>query len=330
MGPRHRGRGRARGERRIDVALLADAGPSTGLGHVTRSAALADALRRHGARALLAAPDDDAVREAALSLAVDHQPWDGRTWDARSDLIVVDSYRLMPEDLVRLRPKGGAIAEVSDGARLRTEADFVIDGAPGSAARRYGGPRLREAFVGERYALVPRCFVRQRGLEREDRVVVSIGSGAPAALLDAVVAAAGGSCAVDVVAGPYTRFDARPPATVHRGLGPDGVADLFGRARVGVVGGGQTLLQAAATGLACVAIVVADNQRPQSDAMLERGAVIDVVPMDDLVRVDAAVRAAVASRDAMDAVATRAAATIDGGGADRVAAALLSALGAAA
>lgn len=78
------------------------------------------------------------------------------------------------------------------------------------------------------------------------------------------------------------------------------------------------MLQAAATGLACVALIMAANQRAQTEAMARAAVLLGMVADPDPARVRSAVATAL-RRDDRDAVGARAASLIDGQGASRAA-----------
>jgi spore coat polysaccharide biosynthesis predicted glycosyltransferase SpsG len=91
------------------------------------------------------------------------------------------------------------------------------------------------------------------------------------------------------------------------------------RADLAVSAAGQTLFELAATGAPTLAIAVADNQRPQLEALGAAGVVIPVTAETLAPRL-----ATVAEDRAMrQALAERGQALVDGLGADRVAHAIL-------
>lgn len=257
--------------------LFADGGPSVGLGHVVRSCALAEALVARGVKVLsVATPPDEGARAVCVSFSLAWSDWDHAP---RADLVCVDSYRSTPALAVPPHGAPRLRVDIADGRGRRTEADVVVDGAPGAEAREYEGPRLRAVLAGPAYALVPRCLTRVRAASRVDRAVISLGSGADRTLVEAAAEAVADVVGwpVDVVVGPYTPAPRLGDGIAHRGLLPADVAVLLGTRRLAVVGGGQTLLHAIAAGAACVAVIVADNQRDQVGALSQAGALLAVV-----------------------------------------------------
>lgn len=307
------------------ASILADAGTHAGLGHVVRSCALAAALMQGGARVSIATTDDAAARAVVSAAGIEWRVWPDPAVEV-ADLLIIDSYKWTPDQDEQAIGRSRLLVRIMDGMAAQTNAHVVIDGAPGAGPAFYRGPRLRSVLAGPQFALVPRVF-RDEGLVREDRAVIALGSGGPAELLARIVAplASAGWGGIDVVVGPYTTVPQLAGVNVHRGLDPRGVARLFARARLGIVGGGQTLLQAAASGLACVAVVLADNQRRQVDAMVVHEALIATVDAHDPAALERLLGACAAPRGAHAAVAARAHALVDGYGAERAAAGIIGA-----
>jgi spore coat polysaccharide biosynthesis predicted glycosyltransferase SpsG len=308
--------------------IIADAGTLIGLGHVVRSCALASAFVRAGAQASVATPDDPAARAAVSAEGIEWRQWPHPGVPA-AEMLVIDSYRWTAGQDELAIARSRLLVRITDGAAAETNAHVVVDGAPGADPSFYHGPRLRAALAGPQFALVPQAF-RDEGLVRDDRAVVALGSGGPPDLVARIVAAlaAAGWGGIDVVAGPYMTLPSLAGVDVHRGLDPRGVAGVFARARLGVVGGGQTLLQAAASGLACVAVVLADNQRRQVGAMVGAEALIATGDARVPAELERLLRARRPSEAAYAVVASRARSLVDGRGADRAAAGIIDIYGA--
>jgi spore coat polysaccharide biosynthesis predicted glycosyltransferase SpsG len=308
------------------VALLADAGPSVGLGHAVRSAALGSALSDLGATVTLALPDPVA-RDLIDAEGLRSMDWTN-AWVEPIDIVVADSYRWSADDDTNALANVRLFVRILDGSTGEIRPHVVVDGAPGADAHTYRGPSIRARFVGPTFALVPRAF-RATGQARGDRAVVSLG-GAGSDALDAIVAALRdiGYRGVDVVLGPFASVTSLADVDVHRGLRPTGVASLFAAARLGVVGGGQTLLQAAAAGLPSIAVVLADNQLSQVRAMERAGALVAAIDRLDRVTLGETIRARAVPDAGHSEAAARATALVDGFGADRAAAGIMEIYGA--
>jgi spore coat polysaccharide biosynthesis predicted glycosyltransferase SpsG len=320
----------------------ADCGTGAGLGHVSRTAAVAGAWRAAGHDAVIVLPErrgDDLIAGEGVDPArVD-------TFDAfvaqsardAADLVVVDSYRLPPSAGPALRQAGATVAAFDDDGGDALLADVVINGAPGAVVR--NGHRRG----GASYVVGPEFFPLRRALaaSRGDRVI--------AGAVATVVATAGGEdvhgllrlmveAALDAFAAarvfaaavPGARLDGLPPRVE---VGPAGAA-LAARLRdadVAVCGGGQTLVEAAALGTPAAAVLLGDDQRLQRAAVLAAGAAVDggewrqpAGAMRDALAGRLKAMAPEAVRRAMSAAGQ---ALVDGRGAARIAAALAAAAG---
>jgi spore coat polysaccharide biosynthesis predicted glycosyltransferase SpsG len=150
-----------------------------------------------------------------------------------------------------------------------------------------------------------------------ERVLVATGSGEFDALggeLAHALAAAAPALQVWLVRGPDARGAA--PDEVSTLSAPDSLLTPFLEADLVVTTGGQTVLEAVASGAPCVALPLVDNQRPQVAVLADAKA---------LVRVDTPDEAVVAVGDLIQDGAGRrrlgsvGQATVDGYGALRIA-----------
>lgn len=290
------------------VALVADAGERVGLGHVARCSAIAAGLRARGGQVSCHAFG------AAAELSVDGiewQPTEAPPGGAR--VLVLDTYT-MPAD------------EVSELAE-RFELVCVHDvGAPPPGARlavSVGGveaPPGGEALCGLAYAPLRAPFwglPARAPSERVSRILVTTGGGA---LPDAAMSAAATvreavprETAVRVVA-PAGSGAALPAGVVPVAPQPSLLDELLGADLV-VSAGGQTALEAAATGAPCVALPLVENQRGNARALEAAGAAL--VPAND--ELGKAVAGLAGSAEARARLTRRAQAAVDGYGALRIA-----------
>ncbi|WP_445147910.1 hypothetical protein [Baekduia sp. Peel2402] len=280
------------------ITVVADAGPTVGLGHLSRAGAVAAALRVQG---------HEVLTRTLRGGAVEH---DGIAWMAHEGVagdgpLLVDAY-------------GADLAALGGGRPVATFWDGVGDPPDDAAlAITLSGPDgvrlacLRPMFWG---GGAPRPVA-----EVARRVLVTTGGGAAggagalaAAVRDAVAAAPGG-VEVALLLGPYATEE--PPDGVEVVRAPERMVDVLQAADVVVSAAGQTMLEALCAGTPCVALAVVDNQRAQ----LRR--------VGDAVRAVADVAGAAAATAELlgDATARRALASagrelVDGFGALRVAA----------
>jgi len=290
------------------ATIVADAGPASGLGHLSRAGAAAVALRCHGfdVRALVLGSDEPIVRDGIRWTPVDQAP------RAIKGVVVVDSYLLDADAVAAIRGAGPLLA-FADGARRPPAADILVGHGLDDPCALDGlvFACLRPMFWG----LEPRAPEPQVG-----RVLVSVGASTVAggAALAAAVAAALPDCDVRLVAGPYAEETPAGQVTIVRA--PEDLLGELLAADLVVSAAGQTMLEAACTGTPCVALAIADNQRFQLAALEQAGAVVAATAQTAPATVarlaaDAAGRAALAERSR---------ALVDGFGALRLAWRLLA------
>lgn len=322
------------------VVLRADASPQMGLGHVTRSLALARRLADDGWSVWFlgsgvpaevaheAGIDVVEVAEGALGIPVPA----GQSEAGSPDLVVVDGYHFGAEVFAELERASIPYAVIDDGgATLGRRPIAVVDQNPHAdpAAYRHleGSPRL---LLGADHVLVRRS-VAEAGRQPSDRTsgavfVVFGGSDTRGLTVEVTSALAGEGWDVRAAVGPVhadrravvDALDAADGVTV---IEPSAYVDELAAAHVAVVSVGTTMWEAAHLATPTVAIVVADNQRLPGAAALDDGLVRNVLEAGpDLVARLVPEVAAVLSEPAADNSQRLA----DGSG--RVAAALLDSI----
>ncbi len=278
------------------VTVLADAGPSIGLGHLSRAGAVAAALRVRGHEVATVVLGDAGVTHDGIDWA----PLSGAT-PAGDGPLLVDSYRVDVAALGATRPVATFWDSTGDpprGARLAI------------ALRGPDGPRLaclRPMFWGA---------VARPVAPEVARIVVATGGGAVggvAELASTVLAAAPGA-EVAAVLGPYA--DEALPAGVEAIRTPPRMVDVLQRADLIVTAAGQTMLETLCAGTPCIATAVVDNQRAQLDLLARAGGVRAAEPSE----IGKAVATLVADANARTQLAAAGRELVDGFGALRVAA----------
>jgi UDP-2,4-diacetamido-2,4,6-trideoxy-beta-L-altropyranose hydrolase len=197
--------------------------------------------------------------------------------------VLLDSYRLDRAQALSLRAAGVAVAAMDDTATTVLPADLVINGAPGAESLPYDRNAPMEYLLGSRYFPLQAQF---RGWPQRvfrdavSQVLVTVGGedvhgllrplmrAARRAFDDARVVGVCGSPVLDAAAGEDIRF--APPDYV----------ELVRSSDVMICGGGQTLIEAAATGTPAAALALGDDQRPQLRAVALAGACVDAGAWD--------------------------------------------------
>jgi spore coat polysaccharide biosynthesis predicted glycosyltransferase SpsG len=293
--------------------LVADAGPRDGLGHLSRSTALAVALLRSGAEVL--AYGHRAARavnrgeiEWSPSPALDSVPLPGG-----SEVVVIDSYTIehgRAREIAAGRP-----LVLFDDSGSPPEAELVI--APlttaADAESLLSGPE--HCCLGAEYWDPP-----ARTIEEDVRaVLVGSGGGDPTGRLTetaSAVAEALPEAEVTVVIGPQSGAEA--PAGVRELRAPGSLRAPLLESDLAVTAAGQTMLEALALGTPTAAGVVAENQRLGAGRLARLEAVAPVDPPTPGAMAAAAAALAV-DPDRRRALSHAAQRAIDGRGALRVA-----------
>lgn len=317
------------------LLIRADAGASTGLGHIGRAYALAEELgSRLGATPeLLARPDPVLERfldgRAVIMTAVDSGGYAldevlGRL--SPGAILISDTYDLDEQALEAVAATGARHVVIDDFARLpRWPVEVVVNPNAGSEGLRY--PEAAHVLAGTRYALLRR-EVRAAARSRRRRdgpaqtVLVSLGGGLwperGLELLQSVVRELPG-----VTVG----------ATIAPRLAPRGVEALESRllpaqlaaADVALLSGGVIKYEAAACGLPALLVAVVPHQVEVAATFAATGAARALGALADLDLDDAARCLAALALDApaRAAISAAARAAVDGRGAARAAERLL-------
>lgn len=264
----------------IRVLFRAPAGARRGFGHLLRCRSLARAL---GVRPLVCLRGTTASVDVALWLGCDVVSGAPHRLIAalRTELVVVDDPIVAHASrwIAAARATGAAVASIHDLGLGCHAADLIIDGSVTTT------PALanRDRTIGPAFAIVDPALPqvhRQNGAR--PNVVVSLGGG-PRAEVACAIASEIARHAPDVdvrVVGGFvstapssTMWEKCPPNVVWVGASTNLAAEL-GNADVAVVGGGVSLYEACALGVAAVGVPVVPAQRPTVAGFVARGAAL--------------------------------------------------------
>ena len=318
------------------VLFLTVAGAGAGLGHVKRCAALGSALAGLGASVRFAVAGDlQRLGPLGMTLPGFETPqWIGSSRLALeiversgADLVIVDAYRATNELLRAIRARGAVVAAIDDLADRELPVDVVVNGAYHAERRPYAEVSGRRLLLGPRFTLLDPGFAdvpHRVTRPAVSRVLVTLGGedaeAVVAAALAAVARAAPGAV-VDLAVGPFARAASARDANVKVHQGPPSLRALLLEADFAVTGAGMTLYECLAAGTPAVAVPLAANQKPNFDELTGAGLILpgqpDLAAAVDRLSRDVALRArlAVSGRE-----------LVDGRGAGRVAAELVSAV----
>ena len=303
------------------LLVAADAAPGVGLGHLSRSGSIVEALRERGAS--VAALSRDA-REASEWRGVRGQPAPLVDLPARARgaaAVILDSYHATESDaeaIAVLAPLA-VFNDVDDPVRAASLVIAPSRDAPG----RDDGARW---LVGFEHAPLGPAFRDAPPPEIADEVrsvLVSTGGGDPGghgAALARTVAAALPGAEVRLIRGPDAALE--PPAGVVVLGATENLAEALGDADLALIAAGNTLLEACALGTPSLAVVAVPNQARSAARLQAQGAIETIDPGDPELGARIADVAGDPARRREMSDAARAA--VDGRGADRVAGELLA------
>jgi spore coat polysaccharide biosynthesis predicted glycosyltransferase SpsG len=299
-----------------------------------RCRSLARAL---GVRPLVALRGTSDAVHTALSLGCDvvRGPASKLIGSLRPDVLVVDDP--IAGDAKRwidaARRAGCVVVSVHDLGLGCLDADLIVDGS----VTRWPDSGRGELLTGTRYAVLDPAFSN-----RSEDAADGNTARAPKARMPQVLIALGGGPRTElareianVLVGRDPRVDVRiaggflapsaPKEPNVTWVGPRrGLVHEFVRADVAVVGGGVSLYEACASGVASVGVPVVEAQRPTVAAFVKRGAALGVAEYEDVRPEAVATDALALLADAAlrRRLARKGRQLVDGRGAFRVAAAI--------
>jgi spore coat polysaccharide biosynthesis predicted glycosyltransferase SpsG len=308
------------------VLFRVAAGPRLGFGHLVRSLSLARAM---GVRPLLCLRGPQLVVDTALSLGADVVAGGGlgAIRALRPDVVVIDDpvAKTARPWIAAARRFGAVVVTIHDLGIGCPDGDVVIDG---SVTKNVRPDNRRMTLTGARYAILDPALpasADRPAVNGDRRVLVALGGGrrrgTAMAIAEAIAAAdpgaeiriAGGFAAPTVSSRSITWL---PPT---RGLGRE-----LSQATVAVVGGGVSLYEACALGVPSVGVPVVRAQTPTVREFGRRGAAIAMPFRSSERRTAAAVVALLDDPRRRAVLRRRARQVVDGDGAQRAAAAVLS------
>jgi UDP-2,4-diacetamido-2,4,6-trideoxy-beta-L-altropyranose hydrolase len=282
-----------------------DGGADIGMGHIMRCLTLAEHLHCAGITSLFLGHPETlaqlqrlrprmAVRRVPAGLSPVQDALHCRVLLARlhvrPDFLIVDHYGLGREWESRMRFSARRLLAMDDLGRAHA-ADMVVDtGLEGASRYRGRIPRACRLLLGPRYALLRDGFrqarhdaAAQAHQPRALRLFICFGGSDPMRMTQRVVKAISGKLPsgmqVDVLIGPgYQGKEAlealcRKPGWTLYATHP-APERLMAVADLAIGAGGIMNYERCALGLPAVVVSIADNQRPTTQALSERGALL--------------------------------------------------------
>jgi UDP-2,4-diacetamido-2,4,6-trideoxy-beta-L-altropyranose hydrolase len=291
--------------------IVADGGPSAGLGHMSRSSAIAAGARCHGFRVRCFA---NGLAEPERYAGASWIPFEERTdlWSG-VDLAVFDSYTLDVDALIPAAWEG-CIAVLHEWGDIPKRADVLVNAASSDVA-------TSSALFGFRYAALRSEFwgvsQRREHARSPDRVLITGGGGVGREVMLELAQLVRARLPEAVLRLVHPQAAEDSCGQTHWVSAPDGLRDQLLWADIAVCAGGQTSLEAACLGVPMILIELAENQRANIERLVTVGAAVAA----DRPSIGAAV-AACSDMTTRAAMAASGQAAVDGFGALRVAYAL--------
>lgn len=318
------------------LLIRADGSRATGLGHVMRTLAIADAARHEGLQVRYAVADDPVATQLpsrrGLPVTVLEGPADRAWLDAirPGDVVVFDGYHFTHDDHLAARSRGARVAAVDDLGRGRFEVDVLVNHNPVVGVD-YRTPEGATILLGPAYALVRAEFTGRRRLRAEGRgrLVVTFGGSDPtgsAATVVRALAAGHPFAEVAILVGPAADRIAIPEeaAALRLVRDPQNVTDLFDEAAAAVAAAGGTTWELLCMGVPTALVHVAANQEVVARGAAAAGAALNLGPASALSERLEAVLAELATTERQCQLSRAGMRLVDGRGAERVLEALCS------
>ncbi|HEY7593251.1 MAG TPA: bifunctional UDP-2,4-diacetamido-2,4,6-trideoxy-beta-L-altropyranose hydrolase/GNAT family N-acetyltransferase [Actinophytocola sp.] len=302
------------------LLLRADAGPSIGVGHLSRCVALAEAAVARGWRVVLAGSVTvaDWLVARLSTLDVPIVPAE-RFAPADADIVVVDHYGLGELPDVR---EAARLVSLEDGPFGRRAADVVVDANLVVAPRPPDGSPV--VLAGPRFAPLRSDVVEARASRRGAdslQVVVVMGGGATGEAVSAalsalrdtgvpLVARAISTASVHVDPAGGQKFVVEPPTPA--------LPALLARADLVISAAGVTLLELCCLGVPGALVQLADNQATGYRAAVDQGLAAGLGTVADLPAAVPALRALLHDPDRRSALSRAGSKLVDGRGASRI------------
>ncbi len=287
----------------IDVLFRVDDGPGIGAGHLMRCLALAEAVVDAGGRPHLLTSKKSSLHKlwpminATISThgleiggADDLVNTIQSARELRVDWIVIDGYAFDKNWLDALASQH-RLLYLDDLGNKNAKAAIVLNQNAG-AEFRYGDSysQVGRTLLGLEWFLLRRAWRATVPEPSPRQILITLGGDDRAntalLLMHELVRQGGNFCADVVCSAPEAGFvqsrdlSARYPGRFNLYRAPADLPCLMTRAAVVICGGGVTAVEAASLGVPAVIVVLAENQLPGAQALMQLGTARAVLPCE--------------------------------------------------
>ncbi len=269
-------------KRESDVLILTESGRTIGYGHLTRSASIAEHLKKNGVPVSF-----------IIHGEVEHSFFDGYDYTVldwcnnleRLQLeayrfILVDSYLADRDVTNRVFKKNQKVAFYDDGYCLDYPAGFIFNGLVYAGDLKYANKNAKY-FLGPRYLPVREEFnaLERITINREIKnVYLCVGSNAAAGIVPCLTGALDKmfkNIQINIVGEINSSLQGRNNnINIFNSITALQVRDLMQEADIGIGNGGQVSSELAKTGLPSILYCVVDNQERNIEYLVKNGMVL--------------------------------------------------------
>ncbi len=310
------------------IVIFADAGARQGLGHLGRCAAIAQGLKAATKTPAVFFLKDPVARKWAAARGLETVS----TLPSKMDRLIVDSYRVTPQEFRELRRRAQTLIVVDDNGGTRMATDWVLNTTPFAQGRDYKAVPSEHLMLGPSFHPLRKEFWNLssvRAPKRVSNILIVLGGGDAGNCLPKLVTYVLQTiprAMIHVVIGPYTSSP-KPSSRVRVYRSPKNMRPIMRRCDLAISAAGQTIYELAACGVPTLAIQMADNQKRNYEGFQKLGIIQGVGTIQDarlFQKLGQAIRRVISDPSLRRQMSSRAQACIDGNGAKRIARALAS------
>lgn len=275
----------------VSLVVFANTGPTVGLGHLVRCAALVGELQQRNVAVELWMPPSEAAEEFLntydlVPTLCQHEELPERIRYAEPEMVVLDSYALSAADIGQLSTLSSTVVIDELGDR-RLPVDTVINNNVYADTINY--PDADTVLAGPSYCMLRPEFRDQSTQHPDDSqqeelaVLLTIGGAdlknSFESILETTARVVPDEATLHAIVGPYFDDSSRHNVEFHRT--PSHLATLMARCDFAVSGGGQTLYELAVCGTPPVAVRLGNDQVRNITRFAAEGFCIDAGWPDD-------------------------------------------------
>jgi len=270
----------------VRTAFRIEAGSAVGLGHISRSTALAYEFKKRGLDVDIYVPQKSLPLDLKEELIKDFSLYELKSGNdsgifAGYDYLVTDSYNITVDYLKRLKRRVGCLISIDDSNRIEFPVDYFINGALYAKDLTYRLAKNTKSLLGIKYFLLRRGLKRKRKkcTNEVKHIFLSVGAGNSGRIrkilhniMERLNKTVPCKTKVSVIIGPYfENEDQKQFKNMVFYRHPQNINDLMSSSDIAISAGGQTLYELAFLGVPSVGICIGDDQKKNLKAFSKGG-----------------------------------------------------------